>query len=97
MVKTELFYGAMRSNNAQINLNLQKSFVSQFASLPFDDLWAEIYGKIRVYLANTGMPISSNDIQIASISLANNLILVTHNLREFSLIEGLKIEDWEAE
>ncbi|GFZ96707.1 hypothetical protein [Okeania sp. KiyG1] len=33
----------------------------------------------------------------SSIALVNDLILVTHNVREFSLIEGLKIEDWEAE
>lgn len=97
VVKAELFYGSMRSNNAQKNLNLQKSFVSQFVSLPFDDSCAEIYGKIRADLAKAGTPISSNDIQIASIAIVNDLILVTHNVREFSRIEGLKIEDWEAE
>lgn len=32
-----------------------------------------------------------------NIALANNLILVTHNVREFSRIEGLTIEDWEGE
>lgn len=65
--------------------------------MPFDDACAEIYGRIRADLAKTGTPIGSNDIQIASIALVNDLILVTHNVREFSLIEGLKIEDWEAE
>ena len=47
VVKAELFYGSMIRNNAQKNLNLQKSFVSQFVSLPFDDSCAEIYCKIR--------------------------------------------------
>jgi len=42
------------------------------------------------------MIIGLNDIQIATIALANNLILVTHNVREFSRIEGLKFEDWEV-
>ncbi len=70
--------------------------MQQFISLPFDDSCAEIYGNIRAYLANKGTPISSNDIQIASIALANNLILVTHNVGEFSRIEGLQIEDWEV-
>ncbi|WP_254175301.1 type II toxin-antitoxin system tRNA(fMet)-specific endonuclease VapC [Planktothrix pseudagardhii] len=96
VVKAELFYGSMKSNNPKKNLNLQKSFLSQFVSLPFDDSCAEIYGKVRADLAKAGTPISSNDLQIASIALANNLILVTHNVREFSRIEGLKIEDWEA-
>ncbi len=96
VVKAELFYGSMRSNNPQKSLNIQLLFLNQFLSLPFDDLCAEIYGKIRADLVKRGTPIGSNDIQIASISLANNLILVTHNVREFSRIEGLQIEDWEV-
>ena len=32
----------------------------------------------------------------AMIALANNLTLVTHNTREFSRVEGLKLEDWEV-
>lgn len=95
VVKAELFYGSMRSNNPQKSLNIQLLFLNQFLSLPFDDLCAEIYGKIRADLVKCGTPIGSNDIQIASISLVNNLILVTHNVREFSRIEGLQIEDWE--
>lgn len=96
VVKAELFYGSMRSNNPQKSLNIQLLFLNQFLSLPFDDLCAEIYGKIRADLVKCGTPIGSNDIQIASIALANNLILVTHNVREFSRIEGLQIEDWEV-
>jgi tRNA(fMet)-specific endonuclease VapC len=34
---------------------------------------------------------------IAAITLAHNLILVTHNLREFGRVDGLKIEDWEQD
>jgi tRNA(fMet)-specific endonuclease VapC len=97
VVKAELFYGSTGSNNPQKALNLQKSFLSQFVSLPFDDNCAEVYGKIRRDLANAGTPIGSNDLQIAAIALANNLILVTHNVREFSRVEGLQIEDWEGE
>ena len=96
VVKAELFYGSMRSNNPQKAVSVQKMFVEQFISLLFDDYCAEIYGRIRADLATAGTPISSNDIQIASIALANDLILVTHNVREFSRIKGLKIEDWEA-
>jgi tRNA(fMet)-specific endonuclease VapC len=38
-----------------------------------------------------------NDLQIAAIALAHNLILVTHNTEEFQRILRLKIEDWESE
>jgi tRNA(fMet)-specific endonuclease VapC len=37
------------------------------------------------------------DLQIAAIALANNLILVTHNTKEFSRIPQLQLEDWEIE
>lgn len=34
-------------------------------------------------------------MQIAAIALLHNLTLVTHNIREFSRIPNLKLEDWE--
>lgn len=71
--------------------------MSEFVSLPFDDQSAVIYGQIRPQLAAPGTPIDPNDLLIASIALANNLILVTHNTREFSRVEGLRLEDWEIE
>ena len=47
--------------------------------------------------ANIGTPIGSYDLQIAAIALSNDLLIVTHNTREFERIDGLKLEDWEAE
>ena len=83
VVKAEMFYGAMRSNNPTRTLERQRSFLEQFASLPFDDEVAIIFGQIRAYLASVGTPIGAYDLQIAAIALANNLTLVTHNTREF--------------
>jgi tRNA(fMet)-specific endonuclease VapC len=37
---------------------------------------------------------SERDLQIASIGMANKLIVVTHNIKEFNRIEKLKVEDW---
>lgn len=68
----------------------------RFVSLPFDDGCTEIYGGVRTNLERAGTPIRPYDLQIASIAIANNLILVTHNVDEFQRITELKIEDWEA-
>jgi tRNA(fMet)-specific endonuclease VapC len=95
VVKAELFYGAMRSNNTTRTLALQEAFLNNFVSLPFDDAAATIYGRIRAELAASGTPIGPYDLQIAAIAMANNLILVTHNTGEFSRVNGLQIEDWE--
>jgi tRNA(fMet)-specific endonuclease VapC len=95
VVKSELFYGAIKSKKSQENLLKQKIFLNKFISLPFDDQCTEIYGKIRTELEQKGTPIGAYDLQIASIAIANNLILVTHNVREFQRISNLQIEDWE--
>jgi tRNA(fMet)-specific endonuclease VapC len=95
VVKGELFYGSRRSNNPTKSLQIQQQFLAQFASLPFDDAAAVVYGEIRAALAQAGTPIGPNDLQIAAIALANDLTLVTHNTREFSRVQGLKLADWE--
>ncbi|EKD09501.1 type II toxin-antitoxin system tRNA(fMet)-specific endonuclease VapC [Limnospira platensis] len=97
VVKAELFYGSMKSANPEKNLRLQTEFLSQFISLPFDDVAANLFGIIRSQLEFKGTPIGSYDLQIAAIALAHHLTLVTHNVREFSRVEGLQWEDWEAE
>ena len=79
----------------QRTLANQQRFLNLFTSLPFDDDAASVYGDIRAYLAQQGTPIGSNDLQIAAIALNRNLILVTHNTREFSRVPGLSWEDWE--
>ena len=97
VVKAELFYGAMKSAKPEQNLRLQEAFLAPFISLPFDDLATTFFGQIRAQLEAKGTPIGSYDLQIAAIALAHNLILVTHNTREFRRVEGLQWEDWEVE
>lgn len=97
VVKAELFYGAMKSQNPEQTLVKQEIFLNQFVSLPFDDKAAKIFGKIRAHLAHLGTPIGPYDLQIAAIALAHNVTLVTHNTREFSRVPNLRIEDWESE
>jgi tRNA(fMet)-specific endonuclease VapC len=95
IVKAELFYGAMRTYNPAKTLQKQREFLDSFVSLKFDDECAVIYGEIRSKLAAKGTPIGNNDLHIAAIAIANNLTLITHNTREFSRIDNLKLEDWE--
>ena len=97
IVKAELFYGAMRSNNSTRTLERQQGFLNRFTSLPFDDEAALIFGQIRAQLGRRGTPIGAYDLQIAAIALAHNLMLITHNTAEFSRVNDLQIEDWEVE
>lgn len=96
VVKAELFFGAMRSNNPTATLQRQQAFLDNYESLPFNDQSAIIFAQIRAQLATQGTPIGAYDLQIAAIALAHNLLLVTHNTREFSRIPQLQLEDWES-
>ncbi len=91
-----MFAGSARSADPGRSLERQIDFFSQFESLPFDDLAAEICGRIQANLLTNGTPIPVlNDLLIAAIAIANDLTLVTHNTREFTRIPELKLEDWE--
>ncbi len=96
IVQFELYYGAYKSSRIDQNLAKLERFLSQFTILPFDEISAKIAGKLRTELNKLGTPIGVYDLQIASIALAHNLILVTHNIKEFSRVKNLKYEDWEV-
>lgn len=97
IVRAELFYGAAKSKTPEATLQKLTLFLFPFATLPFDDQAAVIYGQVRAQLEQTGIPIGPLDFQIASIALAHGLTLVTHNIREFDRVPGLQLEDWELQ
>ena len=97
ITQLELYYGAYRSAQQERNIKILQRFFSQFNIIPLDPEAARIAGKIRAELAASGTPIGPYDVQIAAIAMANNLIVVTHNTKEFSRVNGLQIEDWEEE
>jgi tRNA(fMet)-specific endonuclease VapC len=95
IVKGELLFGSLRSQNPTKSRETQDDFLKDLVSLPFDDTAAEHYAQIRADLTNRGTPIGPNDLIVAAIALNHDLILVTHNTAEFSRVKNLHIEDWE--
>jgi tRNA(fMet)-specific endonuclease VapC len=95
IVRTELYYGAYKSQRQASSLATINAFLAHLPTLPFDDAAAQICGEIRADLARKGTPIGPYDLQIAAIALAHNLTLVTHNTREFSRVPNLLLDDWE--
>ncbi|MFU8807459.1 MAG: type II toxin-antitoxin system VapC family toxin, partial [Bradymonadaceae bacterium] len=85
-----------RSSRVAENLDLLRRFFLPFKSVAFDDPCADHCGRVRAELAAQGTPIGPNDLLIAATALAHDLTLVTHNIREFSRVTGLRMEDWEG-
>jgi len=96
IVKAELLYGVVKSAKPEKNLERLSYFLRGFQSLPFDDNSSEVYAKLRADLERAGKPIGPNDLLIAATAMANQLILVTHNTKEFGRVAGLSLEDWQA-
>lgn len=93
-VKAELYFGARHSQKVEANLSLLEKFFAPFETLSFEDKAAGYYGIIRSLLQKAVTPIGANDLFIASIALAYDLVLITRNRSEFLRVPGLKIESW---
>jgi tRNA(fMet)-specific endonuclease VapC len=91
--KAELFYGAYNSQNIQRNLeNLNK--LDQALELVYlEETAAEWFGKLKAELKQQGNIIMDADLLIASIAIANDLVLVTNNTRHFQRLAMLKIDN----
>ena len=92
IVAHELYYGAFRSRRRDRNLALVDAM--QFEVLAFDTEDARMAGEIRALLAAQGTPIGPYDILIAGQAAARGLVLVTGNLREFTRVNRLQVQDW---
>lgn len=90
----ELVYGAYRSADPDMNLKAARQLVSCIPILPFDSSAAALAGQIMAHLAQAGTPIGDRDVLIAAHARALGLTVVTHNVREFSRVPGLCVEDW---
>jgi tRNA(fMet)-specific endonuclease VapC len=90
----ELLAGAARSRDADAAKQRITALTSVARVLPLPTEAAECYGAIRTELERDGMSIGPNDLWIASHASAENLVLVTNNVREFKRVKGLKVENW---
>lgn len=94
ITKAELLYGAEKSQQRDRNMEKIHEFLLPFQVEPFSDSETPIYASIRSQLEKDGNIIGPNDIIIASIVISHEGVLVTNNIKEFSRVGGLKIEDW---
>lgn len=90
----ELCFGMIKSQNSVKNLERLAQFVEDVGVIEFSETAAAIAADIRLGLEQAGTPIGSYDLLIAAHTLSLNLTLVTNNLREFSRVPKLKLDNW---
>lgn len=96
IVAAELRFGAAKSGSKKLADRVDK-ILSAVTVLPLEPPADRHYGRIREFLARRGTPIGANDFLIAAHALALDLTVVTANVREFSRVPSLKVENWLSE
>ncbi|MCX2678343.1 type II toxin-antitoxin system VapC family toxin [Galbibacter sp. EGI 63066] len=89
----ELIFGAENSSNPKKNHKLIDRFSEHVKILPIFNA-IDIYAKEKVRLRKNGKMISDFDMLIGATAIANDLIMVTENLKEFNRISDIQIENW---
>jgi tRNA(fMet)-specific endonuclease VapC len=87
-------YGISKSNQKETAAATLQEMMEILPVTPLPGTAGAIYGELRAELEAKGRPIGNNDLWIAAHALADGLILVTNNEREFRRVRGLKIQNW---
>jgi tRNA(fMet)-specific endonuclease VapC len=91
-------YGSFCMAHTKVHTKKTLVLLEELADLippmPIPVTASHFYGQVRTSLEKKGMVIGNNDLWIVSHAMALNVVLVTNNVSEFSLIPHLKIENW---
>lgn len=90
----ELEYGAAKSSRSERTRQNMQLFLAPFNILDFNSNDAASAGMIRAYLEKQGKIIGPYDVQIAGQAVARSMVMITHNVGEFSRVPRLIAEDW---
>jgi len=90
----ELIYGAERSAQPERNLADIDGLIARLEAAPFEAYASSHFGQLRAELYRIGQAIGPYDMMIAGHARAMGLILVTHNMKAFERVSGLRVENW---
>ena len=93
IVSAEIHYGLCKGASDKLRTQAEK-VLDVMDILPLEKPVDTYYGEIRALLNRKGTPIGGNDLFIAAHALALDLTLVTANVREFSRVPKLRVENW---
>lgn len=90
----ELKYGAENSDNPKKSHQAVDKFIKGLSVIPIYGT-VKKYAKEKVRLRKNGTPMYDEfDLIIGVTAVANNLTLVTDNIRDFKYFNELKFENW---
>ena len=94
ITRGELEYGALGSHRSNEALKTLTNLARLIPAQAISNRVVTDYADIRHALRTKGLMIGGNDLWIAAHARSEDLTLVTNNVREFSRVPELKIENW---
>jgi tRNA(fMet)-specific endonuclease VapC len=85
-----------KSHKQRTNQAALDAFLQSLEPVEFDAAAGIIAAECRANLERKGTPIGPYDLLIAGVALSRDMTLVSNKVREFSRIEGLRVENWAA-
>lgn len=89
----ELKFGIENSEHKKKNKKIIHDFIDSISIIPLITSF-DIYAQEKVRLRKEGIMIDEFDLLIGSTAIANNMILVTRNIRHFERLKNIIIENW---
>jgi tRNA(fMet)-specific endonuclease VapC len=94
ITRGEIEFGLVAHPPKKTTVTRMRGLFDAIATLPLQPQAALYFSTLRHTLARAGKPIGAYDLWIAAHALAENLVLVTNNEREFHRVPGLAVENW---
>ena len=94
---SELLHGVHRADSEKRRLKREafvEKVIETFPIYPFDLNAARIYARVWATLARKGITIGAHDLIIASTAVSLGFSVVTSDMRDYSKIRGLKVEQF---
>ncbi len=89
----ELLFGALHSKSVDRHLKEVNDLKNDLEIIPISNAIKD-YAEIRHHLASEGRNVGDFDILIGATARHFNLIVATDNIKHFSLMPEVKIENW---
>jgi len=88
----EIYFGANKSDRKE---KIIKAFEENvFPNIEIDEVSGKLFGEVKADLEKKGIGCSEPDLRIATIALQHKLTLVTGNIKHFTKIPKLNVENW---
>lgn len=92
----ELYSWAYRTAQSPRRLASVQNLLAEVDTLPVNRVIALRCGRVRAEMLDRGQVLAVPDLLTASTALVSGYTMVTHNIRHFSMVPGLRVVDWLA-